>query len=285
MSPTKPAPEKKSGHLAVNGVNYYYEVHGSGEPLLLLHGGLMSIDSFGPVLTKLAETRQVIAVDLQGHGRTDLGTRKMSVPDMGDDMSAILYKLGYKQVDAMGYSLGAATAFRLAIQHPNQVRRLVLLSAAFSRDGFYPEMLPLQAQVSSAALPMMKNTPMYQSYVKIAPHPEDFGTLLDRIGELMRTNYDWRDDLEKLSQPTLLVWGDSDMMRPEHMVESYKAIGGGQKDAGWQRENMSKNRLAVLPNATHYDILESPSLVPTVLPFVDGYPAGPTSEAQVATKQ
>ena len=130
MSTTKPAAAKRTGHLPVNGVNYYYEIHGQGEPLLLLHGGLGSIDMFGPVLPKLAETRQVIAVDLHGHGRTDLGDRTISLLDMGDDMAAILDKLGYKQVDVMGYSLGAGVAFRLAVQHPASVRRLVLASPA-----------------------------------------------------------------------------------------------------------------------------------------------------------
>jgi len=158
------------------------------------------------------------------------------------------------------------------------------VSAAFSTEGFYPEMIPLQSQVSSAALPMMKNTPMYQSYVKVSPHPEQFGVLLDRIGEFMRQRYDFTEDLKKLSMPTLLVWGDSDMMRPEHMVAAYKLIGGGQKDAGWRRENMSKNRLAILPNVTHYDMFMAPALVPTVLPFIDGYTAAPTWEAQAATK-
>ncbi len=282
---TAEKPQVRSGHLPVNGINYYYEIHGTGEPLLLLHGGLGSIDMFGPVLDKLAETRQVIGVDLQGHGRTSLGDRKMSLPDMADDMAAILDKLGYKQVDAMGYSLGAGIAFRLAVQHPASVRRLVLASAAFSQDGFYPELLPLQAQVNAAAAPYMKDTPMYQSYVKIAPNPADFPKLLDRIGELMRTPYDWKGDIAKVQAPTMLVWGDSDMMRPEHMIEAYKLLGGGQRDAGWQRENISKNRLAILPNVTHYDLFMAPALVPTVLPFLDGNTAAPTWAAQVATKQ
>lgn len=285
VSTTQRTPEKKSGHLAVNGVSYYYELHGSGEPVLLLHGGLMSIDTLGPVLATLAETRQVIAVDLHGHGRSSLGERKISAVDMGDDMAVIIAKLGFGQVDAVGYSLGGAVAFRLAVQHPESVRRLVLVSAAFSTEGFYPEMLPLQQQVSSAAMPMMKNTPMYQLYVKVAPHPEQFPVLLDRIGDFMRQRYDWSADLEKLSMPTLLVWGDSDMIRPEHMVEAYKRIGGGQRDAGWQRENMSKNRLAILPNVTHYDMFQSPALVPTVLPFIDGYPAAPAPAAAVGTQQ
>lgn len=122
---------------------------------------------------------------------------------------------------------------------------------------------------------------MYQSYVRVAPHPEDFPKLLDRIGELMRTPYDWRDDVKKVTATTLLVWGDSDMMRPEHMVEVYKLFGGGQKDAGWQREHMSKNRLAILPNVTHYDIAMAPELVTTALPFLDGK-TGPSPAPQVA---
>lgn len=274
----------RSGHLPVNGLSYYYEIRGRGEPLLLLHGGLGSIDMFGPVLPKLAETRQVIAVDLHGHGRTSLGDRPMSVIDMGDDMAIILDKLGFKQVDVMGYSLGAGVAFRLAVQHPTSVRRLVLASGAFARDGFYPELLPLQAQVNAAAAPFMKDTPMYKSYVKIAPHPDDFPKLLDRIGELMRTPYNWRADVAKIQAPTLLVWGDSDMFRPEHMIEFYKLLGGGQQDAGWQREHMSKHRLAILPNLTHYEVFMAPELVTTALPFLDGKNGPPSWAAQVATK-
>jgi pimeloyl-ACP methyl ester carboxylesterase len=285
VSTAKPATEKRTGYVPVNGVNYYYEIHGQGEPLLLLHGGLGSIDMFGPLLPKLAETRQVIGVDLHGHGRTDLGTRPIRITDMGDDMAAILDKLGYKQVDVMGYSLGAGVAFRLAVQHNSVVRRLVLVSGGFAQDAFYPEMLPMQAQVSAAAAPMMKDTPMYKSYVKVAPHPEDFPKLLDRMGELMRTPYNWRDDVVKLAAagtPTMLVWGDSDMMRPEHMIEFYKLLGGGQRDAGWQREHMSKNRLAILPNLTHYEMFMAPELVTTTLPFLDGKTTGPSWAAQVA---
>ena len=120
---------------------------------------------------------------------------------------------------------------------------------------------------------MMKNTPMYTQYVKVAPHPEEFPKLLDAMGAYMRKSYDWRDDVKKLAAlgtPTLLVWGDSDMIRPEHIVEFYQLLGGGQRDAGWQREHISKNRLAILPNVTHYEMAVAPALVPTVLPFLDG---------------
>ena len=282
MTPTtttsRPA---QHGHLAVNGVNYYYEVHGQGEPLLLLHGGLGSIDMFGPVLQVLAQSRRVIAVDLHGHGRSSLGDREISLIDMGDDMAEIVATLGYPRVDVMGYSLGAGVAFRLAVQHPAAVRRLVLVSAGFAQDGFYPEMLPMQAQLGAAMADAMKATPMYQSYAAIAPHPEDFPKLLDRMGAYMRRPYDWAEDVKRLAAPTLLVYGDSDVFRLEHIVAFYQLLGGGRRDAGWMREHMAPNRLAILPDVTHYDIFLTPRLVPTVMPFLDGVGGPPSWAAQI----
>jgi len=260
----------KSGHLSVNGVNYYYQVHGQGEPLLLLHGGLGQFEMFGPVLTALSKTRQVIGVDLYGHGRTALTDRAMSVVDMGEDMAQIVKQLGYEKVDVMGYSLGGGVGFRMAVQHPERVRRLVLVSAGYAQDGFFPEMLPMQAQVGAAMADMMKETPMYKSYVAVAPRPQDFPKLLHQMGAMMRKPYDYADDVKKLAMPVMLVYGDSDMYRPEHIVKFYQLLGGGLKDAGWGRENMAKNRLAILPGFTHYDLFLAPSLVPTALPFLDG---------------
>jgi pimeloyl-ACP methyl ester carboxylesterase len=233
-SETRTTPTK-SGHIEANGVNYYYEIHGDGEPLLVLHGGLGSIDMFGPLLPILAENRQVIGVDLHGHGRTALGERPISLIDMGDDLAVLLTELGYAQVDVLGYSLGGGVGFRLAVQHPRAVRRLALVSAPFAQDGFFPEMLPQQAQVGAGMAEMMKDTPMYQSYEAVAPHPEEFPRLLDRMGELMRRPYDWSEDVKKLEMPVMLVYGDSDMIRPEHIVSFYQLLGGGLKDAGWMR--------------------------------------------------
>jgi len=271
---------KKSGHLEIKGVNYYYELHGKGEPLLLLHGGLGSIDMFGPNLPVLAEHRQVIAVDLHGHGRTTLGDRPIRLIDIGDDMAALLEKLGYKQVDVLGYSMGGGVALRLAIQHPSLVRRLAVASAGFAQDGFHPEMLPMQAQVGAAMAEQMKETPMYKSYVAVAPNPADFPKLLDRMGEMMRAPYNWSEDVKTLKMPVMLIYGDSDMFRPEHIVEFYHLLGGGLKDAGWQREFMSRNRLAILPDLTHYEVFASPALMQTALPFLDGK-SGAKSWAQV----
>jgi pimeloyl-ACP methyl ester carboxylesterase len=264
------SPPTKTGHVEVSGVNYYYEIRGTGEPLLLLHGGLGSIDMFGPNLAVLSAHREVIAIDLQGHGRSTLGDRPISLIEIGDDVAAIVKRLGYRQVDALGYSLGGGVALRFAIQHPDAVRRLALVSTPFSQEGFFPEMLPQQAAVGAAMAPMMKDTPMYQSYVAVAPHPEDFPRLLDRMGEYMRKSYNWAEDVKTLKVPVILVYGDSDMMRPEHIVEFYHLLGGGLKDAGWGRENMPKNRLAILPDLTHYEMGVAPALGPTVLPFLNG---------------
>lgn len=278
VATVKPA---KSGHILVNGVNYYYAVYGTGEPLLLLHGGLGQIEMFGPNLNALAKGRQVIGVDLQGHGRTSLGDREISLVDMGDDMAAILKKLGYEKVDVFGYSLGGGVAFRFAAQHPEMVRRLTLVSAGYAQDGFYPEMLPMQAQVGAGMADAMKETPMYKSYVAVAPHPEDFPKLLDRMGAYMRKPYDWSEDVKKLTMPVLLVYGDSDMFRPEHIVKFYQLLGGGLMDAGWMREHMSKNRLAILPNLTHYEIFLAPELITTVLPFLNGEGVAKSWDEQV----
>jgi pimeloyl-ACP methyl ester carboxylesterase len=260
----------KSGYIAANGINYWYEIRGQGEPLVLLHGGLFTTELFGPVLTKLAEHRQVIGIHLQGHGRTELGTRRINLVDIGRDLGDVVQKLGFRQVDVMGYSFGGGAAFQLAVQHPELVRRLVLVSTPYAQSGFYPEMLPQQAAVSAAMAGAMKNTPMYTAYVAVAPHPEDFPKLLDAMGEYMRQPYDWSESVKRLTMPVMLVYGDSDMFRPEHIVSFYHLLGGGLKDAGWMREHMSTNRLAILPDLTHYEIGAAPILAATVLPFLNG---------------
>jgi pimeloyl-ACP methyl ester carboxylesterase len=283
MQTAMPRPTE-SGHATVNGVDYYYAVYGAGEPLLLLHGGLGQIEMFGPNLTKLAQSRKVIGVDLQGHGRTPLGDRELSLVDMGNDMAGVLKKLGYNKVDVLGYSMGGGVGFQFAAQHPEMVRRLALVSAGYSQDGFYPELLPQQALVGAAMLEQMKETPMYKSYVAIAPHPEEFPKLLDQMGAYMRKSYDWSADVKKLTMPVILIYGDSDMFRPEHIVKFYQLLGGGLKDAGWQREHMSQNRLAILPNITHYEMGLTPQLIDAALPFLNGQGRAKSWDEQVGAK-
>ena len=259
-----------SGYIAANGIEYWFEIRGRGEPLLLLHGGLMSSGMFGPNLTKLAETRRVISVDLQGHGRTALGNRRIRLEDIGRDLGTVIQKLGLRQVDVMGYSFGGGAALQLSAQHPTLVRRLVIVSAPYAQNGFFAEMLPQQASVGAAMADGMKDSPMYKSYAEIAPRPQDFPRLLDAMGEFMRQPYDWSEAVKQLKMPVMLVYGDADMVRPDHIVSFYQMLGGGLKDAGWMREHMSKNRLAILPDLTHYEVGAAPILAPTVLPFLDG---------------
>jgi len=281
MQTASPRPTQ-TGHAAVNGVNYYYAIYGKGEPLFILHGGLGQIEMFGPNLAKLAQSRQVIGVDLQGHGRTSLGNRQLSLVDMGNDMAGVLKKLGHDKVDVLGYSMGGGVAFQFAAQHPEMVRRLALVSTPYSQDGFYPEMLPQQAALGAAMAAQMKDTPMYKSYVAIAPHPEEFPKLLDQMGAYMRKPYDWSADVKKLTMPVILIYGDSDMFRPEHMVKFYQLLGGGLKDAGWQREHMSQNRLAVVPNVTHYEMGIAPQMIDAALPFLNGQGRAKSWDEQVS---
>ncbi|MBP2158723.1 MULTISPECIES: alpha/beta fold hydrolase [Asticcacaulis] len=273
----------KAGYKQINGINYYYEIHGQGEPLLLLHGGLGSIDMFDPILPLLTQSRQVIAVDLQGHGRTALGDRAINPADIGRDMAELTKALGYKQVDVLGYSFGGMTAVNMAAHAPQSVRRLVVVSAPFSREGFFAEMLPQQAQVSAAMAPFMKDTPMYTTYAAVAPRPEDFPKLLDAMGAMMREPYDYTPAVRALNMPVMLIYGDSDMVRPEHVVDFYKMLGGGLMDAGWQREHMAKNRLAIVPDLTHYEMFLAPQVFTTAMPFLNGE-SGAKSWAGAVTK-
>jgi pimeloyl-ACP methyl ester carboxylesterase len=270
---TVPKPDS-SGYVAANGVDYWFEIRGTGEPLLLLHGGLFTTELFGPVLTKLAESHRVIGVHLQGHGRTALGRPKINAVDIGRDLGVVVQKLGLRQVDVMGYSFGGSVAFQLAAQHPALVRRLVLVSTPYAQNGWFAEMLPQQATLSAAMADAMKDTPIYKAYVDVAPRPQDFPRLLDAMGEFMRQPYDWSTSVKQLTMPVMLVYGDADMVRPEHIVTFYHLLGGGLKDAGWMRENMPKNRLAILPDLTHYEIGAAPILATTVLTFLNG-PSAP----------
>ena len=256
-------------YASVNGLNLYYEIHGAGEPLILLHGGVGAIQMFGDVLPSLAQNRQVVAVDLQAHGRTADIDRPLSFELMAGDIAALIKHLGIEEADVMGYSLGGGAALRTAIQHPEVVRKLVLVSTPFKRDGWYPEILAGMGQMGPEAAEPMKQTPMYQLYASIAPKPEDWPVLLTKLGELLRQDYDWSKEVAAIKAPTLIVVGDADSVRTAHAVAFFELLGGGKVDAGWDGSGMSNARLAILPATTHYNIFSSPTLAAVVAPFLD----------------
>jgi pimeloyl-ACP methyl ester carboxylesterase len=261
--------DARGSYASVNGLTLYYEIHGAGEPLILLHGGVGAIQMFGEVLPSLAQNRQVVAVDLQAHGRTADIDRPLSFELMADDIAGLIKHLGIEETDVMGYSLGGGVALRTAIQYPEVVRKLVLVSTPFKRDGWYPEILAGMGQMGPQVAEPMKQTPMYLLYASIAPKPEDWPVLLTKLGELLRQDYDWSNEVAAIKAPTLIVVGDADSVRTAHAVAFFELLGGGKVDAGWDGSGMSNARLAILPATTHYNIYSFPTLTAVVAPFLD----------------
>jgi pimeloyl-ACP methyl ester carboxylesterase len=260
----------RKGHVEAGGVRYGYQIHGAGAPLLLLHGGFGTIEMFGSVLERLAERRQVIGVDLYGHGRTALTDRPIDPIAMGDDMASVVRALGFERVDALGFSFGGMVAFRLAVQHPEAVSKLILASAPYADTGFYPDVREQQKGVTREGAAMFMQTPMYDAYKAVAPRVEDFPEFVARMGEAIRNPFDWSQEAKTLKPTTLLVYGDSDMFEPEHIVRFYQLLGGGLHDAGWDGAGMVRHRLAILPGVTHYEMSDAPGLVDTALAFLAG---------------
>lgn len=259
-----------TGYALVNGLKVYYEAHGTGEALVLLHGGLGSTASFDGISPELTKIRRVITVDLQGHGRTEGADRPIRLDVMAGMVAGVLKSAGVEQADVMGYSLGAAAALNFAFIHPEMVKKLVVVSTVFRNDGWYPEVLEAMKHVDAGAAEQMKASPLYQNYVKIAPRPGDWPKLVENMGTLLRTQYDWSQQVAAMTCPTMLVFGDADAVRPEHEVQFFQLLGGGKRDGGLDGSGMSQARLAVLPGTTHYKLLESPALAATVSPFLTG---------------
>ena len=258
-------------YAEVNGINLYYETHGAGRPMILLHGGLMSGEMFEPILPSLVERHQVITVDLQGHGRTADIDRPIDIRLMADDIAALIDHLGLEKPDVVGYSLGGGVALLTALKYPEKVGKLISASANIRRDAIPPEMLAQQAQVNAAAAEFMKDTPMYQHYQRVAPHPDDFPRLLDKIGESMSKDFDFSEEVRTLKVPTLIVAADADMAPPSHYVEIFKLLDGGLRDGGWMGEGRPKggHALAILPGLTHYNLGISPLFAVVILDFLN----------------
>jgi pimeloyl-ACP methyl ester carboxylesterase len=185
-----------------------------------------------------------------------------------DDIASLIKRLGMDQADVLGYSLGGGAALRLAIQHPALVRRLVLLSTPCKRTGWYPEVLAGFDVMGSQFAEMFRPSPVYEVYSRVAPRVEDFPVLLDRAGDLLRQDYDWAGEIAGISAPVMLVFGDADSVKPEHIVEFYQLLGGGQRDAHWDGSLRPPSRLAVLPGQIHTDVLTAPGLAASVSAFI-----------------
>jgi pimeloyl-ACP methyl ester carboxylesterase len=224
---------------------------------------------FGANLPALAQGRQVIVVDLQGHGHTADVDRPLDIALMADDIAALIGQLGLGKADVMGYSLGGGVALQTAIRHPEVVDRLVVVSTLFRRNAFYADILGMQGQVSAATAENMKQTPMYQLYRSVAPRPQDWPRLLDKMGALMKRDFDLSREVAGISAATLIVAGDADIFPPAHAVEMFGLLGGGKRDGGWDGAGRPRSRLAILPGVTHYTIFADPALAATVIPFLD----------------
>jgi pimeloyl-ACP methyl ester carboxylesterase len=263
---TAPAEAGTRGYAAVNGLQMYHEVHGSGQPLVLLHGALSAIGtSFGKLLPPLAETRQVIAVEQQAHGRTADIDRPLTVAQMADDTAALLRQLAIGQADLFGYSLGAAIALQLAMQHPELVRKLVLVSVSYSRDGLHPGLLE---GIEAMKPEDLAGSPWQEEYARIAPNPQDWPTLVAKNRQLDLELDGWpAEAVRAVTAPTLLVFGDSDIIRPEHAVAMFRLLGGG---VAGDMVGMPRSQLAVLPGTSHVTVVDRAGwLVPMVAAFLD----------------
>jgi len=239
--------DPKGNYAEVNGLNMYYEVHGTGRPLVLLHGAYMTIEAMGEILPKLAETRRVIAVELQGHGRTADVDRPLSYEQMADDVAALLGHLGGDDADVFGFSMGGGVALQVAIRHPDVVRKLVVASASYASDSMHPELLEMIPTITPEAF---AGSPIEEAYLRTAPNPDDFPTLVAKLKRLDMEPFAWPpEDIRGIAAPTLLIVGDSDAVRLEHVVELFRLLGGGVMG---DLAGLPKSRLAVLPGTTHF---------------------------------
>lgn len=278
-SDSKPAPSHENespapgSYAQVNGLNLYYERHGTGRPLILLHGALSTIDSMQPLISELAKTRQVIAVELQAHGHTADIDRPLRFETMADDIAALMKHLSIESADVCGYSLGGGVALQVAFRHPQSVRKLVLISSAFKSTAWFPENQAIMATMTGEAL---AGSPMHEAYLRVAPRPEDFSILVSKISNLLSKNpFDWSQDVAALKAPTLVIAGDSDSLPPTHAVELFGLLGGGKTDG--TMAGIPNSRLAIFPGTTHWSAVARVDLLAPLIPsFLDEQPATTT---------
>lgn len=270
MSTTEPTRAPIGTHADLGGgLRIYHEVHGEGRPTILLHGGVGASEMFGANLALLARGRQVIAAHLQGHGRTPDVDRPLRDEILADDVAGLAAHLGHDEVDLVGYSFGGGVATQVAIRHPGLVRRLVVVSEPFRSDAWFPE---VRAQLDQMADLAPQIGPAVQAGPMGELHPDvDFTALFAKIGELVAQPYDWTAEVAALAAPTLLVMGDADGFDPGHYVEVFRSLGGGLRDAGLEGTDRPPHQLAIVPHATHYDLLSASTRVGEMAAaFLDG---------------
>jgi pimeloyl-ACP methyl ester carboxylesterase len=263
---TEKAGEFASGYAPVNGLQMYYEIHGTGRPLVLLHGAFSGIGtSFGALLPGLARSRQVIAFELQAHGRTADIDRPLSLEQMADDTAAALRHLGIEQADIFGYSMGAAVALHLVLRHPDVVRKLVLASATYNLSGVHPGLMEGLGEMTPE---MMFGSQWHDEYMRIAPDPGHFATLFAKKTQMDRNTKDIpAEAVAAIKAPTLLIIGDSDLVRPEHAVEMFRLLGGG---VFGDLAGLPSSQLAVLPGTMHSNLTQRADLLLAIIPpFLD----------------
>jgi pimeloyl-ACP methyl ester carboxylesterase len=265
MTKDKRTTADESGYASINGLNMYYKIHGTGRPLVLLHGALSATDtSFGKFLPSLARTRQVISIEQQAHGNTADADRPLTIKQMADDTVALLRQLNIKNADFFGYGMGAGIALHIAVRHPDLVRKLVVASVTYNNSGFRPGLL---AGMENLKPENLAETPWQEEYARIAPNPEDWPTLVDKVKQLDLHIPDLpAEAIQSIKAPTLVIIGDSDIVRPEHAVEMFRLLGGVPEDIA----SLSYSRLAVLPGTTHVEFVDrSDWLIPMVTEFLD----------------
>jgi pimeloyl-ACP methyl ester carboxylesterase len=277
-----------SGYAAVNGIKMYHELYGEGEPLVLIHGGLTTIGEMQGWVQPLAKTRRVIAVEMQGHGRTADTERPMNFPTMGDDIAALLDQLNIPKADLVGHSFGGASALRAAIQHRDRVGRLVVISSPSARSGWFPKAQHGMSQVSAALAENLMHTPT-GLFSKQWPDPQRFPQFLDKFGKMMSEDYDWSKDVAQLPMPVLLVFADNDSISQKHIAEFFAMLGGGVTEPGWQNTQLSQSRLAIVPGYSHYNLLSSPEVPQIIGKFLadplTNPPAGAAAASQAAPRR
>jgi pimeloyl-ACP methyl ester carboxylesterase len=267
MTKTTETPHVSTGYTPVNGLNMYYEIHGEGQPLVLLHGAFSAIGtSFQHVLPGLAKTRQVIGLEMQAHGRTADIDRPLSPEQMADDTVAALEHLGIENADFFGYSMGSDVALHVVVRHPDVVRKLVLASVTYTLSGVHPGLMDGLGEMKPE---MMFGSPWHEEYMQIAPRPEDFAVLFEKKTQMDRELTDFSaETISAITAPTLLIIGDSDLVRPEHAVEMFRLLGGGV--FGDTPAGLPASQLAVLPGTSHVTLVDRADLLLAIIPlFLD----------------